>query len=593
MKVKFFLFAASIAALSLAGCAKDENEMQGNPDNPIVAEGAGTMNISLKYAVGTRANGDYEDGTESESKVRDLTVYFFDKDEKYLGKGEAPKLTELPGDGHNIERNVIAVEVPAEVVSSFYGNEDPMTEAYVVAVLNKGKFAPTLTKETSTYDDFNAVISSMAITDITEADNFLMTSSNYVDANGKEQALVKITKENVGVKSNSVSKEPEKVEIAVERVAAKVKVLTGANVEILGWGLNVTNNKFFPVKKFTTGFLDVLDTRYGDWEQKTTWSNLTDKRSHWAVDPNYTSGIVEMDGTSTEFALLDYAGLIDAGKSAYCFENTFNEAMQNRNATTTAIIVAKFNPAGTDNGMEGTWVNWKQQNFSDADFVNTVVADADGKDHNITKYYYRVVNPDAGEDFGNGYEVGDYIYYPLGTANFEFSCGENSEDIMFGEKVIGKKNITANVVLKSDITGDLYTLPAKTDDNEEWEKSKVENARTAIADAITAAIDAANNPVTVYIGGYCYYEVPLRHFNDSEVAEFEGGGGAYEPKHLGRYGIVRNNDYVLTVKAINTPGKPITGKPIPTTEKDDYESYYIDVDIQVLSWNIRNQEVEL
>ena len=48
MKVKFFLFAASIAALSLAGCAKDENEMQGNPDNPIVAEGAGTMNISLK-----------------------------------------------------------------------------------------------------------------------------------------------------------------------------------------------------------------------------------------------------------------------------------------------------------------------------------------------------------------------------------------------------------------------------------------------------------------------------------------------------------------------------------------------------------------
>ena len=51
MKVKFFLFAASIAALSLAGCAKDENEMQGNPDNPIVAEGAGTMNISLKLSL--------------------------------------------------------------------------------------------------------------------------------------------------------------------------------------------------------------------------------------------------------------------------------------------------------------------------------------------------------------------------------------------------------------------------------------------------------------------------------------------------------------------------------------------------------------
>lgn len=591
MKFKSY-FLVALAAVFLASCAKDDN-FGNNPDNPSV-NGEGTMNVSLKFAAQTRANGDYEEGTANESAVKDLAIYFFDAEKMYLGKGVAPKISGRPGDGGNVEKNVYAVDVPASVVAGFYAEQNPMEEAYVVAVLNGGNFNPTLTAKTDNYAKFNAAITNKAISDIAKDGEFMMTSSNYVNAQKAEMALIKITKENVGIKSNSLTKDPVNVQLTVERVAAKVKVQKkeGADVEILGWGLNVTNKQFYPVKEVKTGFFDDnFSTKYADWGQKDSWSNLTDKRSHWAVDPNYTNGKVDATtGKSDDFNLLAWTALKEEGKVEYCFENTFTEAMQNRNSTTTAVIVAKFNP---DETGDGTWVNWKQQNFSETAFVQNVVKDADGNTtKNITKWYYRVENPGAGETILGSVNVGDYLYIPLGSADFKLSY-TGSEDIKFGETVIGKTSGKADVVRASSIASidAFYTKPANSADNAEWEKTMKTYAETGIEAAITEAL-GADEKITVYLNGYSYYEVPLRHFEDGEVEAYEGDG-AYKPEHLGRYGIVRNNYYVLTVKAITTPGKPITGEPIPTEDKDDYEHYFIDVDIEVLSWNIRNQEVEL
>lgn len=592
--VKSYFFAASIAVL-LAGCSKDEIGVSGEgPDNPVI-EGEGVMNISLKYATQSRANGDYEDGTENESKVKNLTVYFFDADKNYLGKGDAPKVTERPGNGENIEKEVLSVNVPANVVSNLYNTTDENAQAYVVAVLNgKNSFAPTLTEKVSTYEDFNDAIEDAVIVNYTTGGNgFLMTNSNYVDNNGNEMALTKITKENVGIKSTSVTKDPVRVNITVERVSAKVQVLkdAGTNAEILGWGLNVTNKKFYPVKEVQKDFYANI-SEYVGWRQYKDWTDEDDKRSHWAVDPNYTEGYVPDNGVSNEFNLLDFSQLIKTGETEYCFENTFHEKMQNRNSTTTAVIVAKFIPQDvTADADNGTWVNWNQQNFSATSFVQNVIKDANGKDNAITKYYYRIENPDADAPAVDQYKVGNYLYIPLGSDDFEISYAEG-EDIEFGETVIGKEGDFAGIVLKDKDIDGFYTLPENPDNNEEWENSQDKDAKTNIQSAIDNALNLSENPVTVYVNGYSYYEVPLRHFNDIEVDEYNGEGN-YLPKHLGRYGIVRNNFYKLTVKAITTPGKPITGKPIPTVDKDDKEDYFIDVVIEVLSWNVRNQNVEL
>ena len=57
----------------------------------------------------------------------------------------------------------------------------------------------------------------------------------------------------------------------------------------------------------------------------------------------------------------------------------------------------------------------------------------------------------------------------------------------------------------------------------------------------------------------------------------------------GRYGIVRNNVYKLTITNITGPGSPILEKPGP--EPDD-GTPSISANIQVLPWQIREQVVE-
>ena len=124
MKIKNLFLIASVAAL-LAGCNRG-NSLADEPDGPqpLPTDAAGTMNVSLKYAVQTRAS--YEQGSDSESSAKTLTIYFFDDDAEhtYLGVGESSSLTSKPGDLSNgIDKKITAVEVPANVVGSLYGNE--------------------------------------------------------------------------------------------------------------------------------------------------------------------------------------------------------------------------------------------------------------------------------------------------------------------------------------------------------------------------------------------------------------------------------------------------------------------------------------
>ena len=74
----------------------------------------------------------------------------------------------------------------------------------------------------------------------------------------------------------------------------------------------------------------------------------------------------------------------------------------------------------------------------------------------------------------------------------------------------------------------------------------------------------------IYYNGYCYYEVPIRHFTDQEVPLDEDHVNGQD--QLGRYGIVRNHYYQLSINSINKPGKPISeDEVIPDTDPDDFE----------------------
>lgn len=599
MTIRSLLLAASVAAL-LAGCAKeDDSPQEGAGGTTTVPAGAtGTMNVSLKYAIETRADQEYDDGEESESRAQDLTIYFFDDNKNYLGSSYVSDLSQEDDSKDYNVTSTITVDVPTNIVQTLYESSDKEATMYVVAVLNKGTFTPQI-KAGENYNVFNAACQ-IALADAAKTDNFMMTSSNYLkDISGTQQtemALTPITNKNVGLKSDDQTTSSDPVTIAVERVVAKVTVqdtetrpTDGATWTILGWGLNVTNKTFYPVKNFGGDqFLDLLASKYKNWQPNTSnkpWNNPTDMRSHWAVDPNYAAGqatITDMPNDFNEFSFSDPSSAEVKG-ALYCFENTTVETMQQRNATTSAVIVAQFYPKDfKEADKAGSWIKWNDAAYSKendyATFVEKVVEDVGGDNQVITKYYKLDTN---GTTTGNDGKK----YSPLSEEDFICTyTTEGKEKITFGKKntTIGYKDAELQVALK-DSEIKLYTI---TDDQASEDTSAPAKINEAIKKALT------DNPPTVYYNGYCYYVVPIRHFAKSEVADYTGG--EYQPNHLGRYGIVRNNYYQITINDITQPGEPITDPTVePSTDKDDETNYWINVSIKVLSWKIRTQDVIL
>lgn len=598
MTIRSLLLAASVAAL-LAGCAKeDDSPQEGTGGTTTVPAGTtGTMNVSLKYAIETRADQEYDDGEDSESRAQDLTIYFFDDDKNYLGSSYVSDLSQEDDSKDDNVTSTITVDVPTNIVQTLYESSDKEATMYVVAVLNKGTFTPQITAGEN-YNVFNAACR-IALADAAKTNNFMMTSSNYMgNINGTqtEMALTPITNKNVGLKSDDQTTSPDPVTIAVERVVAKVTVqdtetrpTDGATWTILGWGLNVTNKTFYPVKNFGGDqFLDLLASKYNTWQPNTSnkpWNNPTDMRSHWAVDPNYAAGqatITDMPNDFNEFSFSDPSSAEVKG-ALYCFENTTVETMQQRNATTSAVIVAQFYPKDfKEADKAGSWIKWNDAAYSKendyATFVEKVVEDVDGDNQVITKYYKLDTNATTTGNDGKKYS-------PLSEEDFICTyTTEGKEKITFGKKntTIGYKDAELQVALK-DSEIKLYAI---TDD----QASEVTSAPVEINKAIAKAL--TDNPPTVYYNGYCYYVVPIRHFAKGEVAEYTGG--EYQSNHLGRYGIVRNNYYQITINDITQPGEPITDPTVdPSTDKDDETNYWINVSIKVLSWKIRTQNVIL
>lgn len=111
------------------------------------------------------------------------------------------------------------------------------------------------------------------------------------------------------------------------------------------------------------------------------------------------------------------------------------------------------------------------------------------------------------------------------------------------------------------------------------------------------AAQASVGNVYKYTDGICYYPVLIRHFIANEHGQtsesdfwtsYENG---YKPCDLGRYGVVRNNWYKLTVKSVSEPGVPV----MPETPEtpDDEITRYCACTIDILAWNVRNQGVNL
>ena len=115
-----------------------------------------------------------------------------------------------------------------------------------------------------------------------------------------------------------------------------------------------------------------------------------------------------------------------------------------------------------------------------------------------------------------------------------------------------------------------------------------------------AGTDPITDPIVgiaTYKGGESYYIARIKHFGAltpwTEGQETYGANNEENnTKYLGRYGVLRNNWYELTVGNVSGPGTP----DVPTIkpkEPDDESYKYISVSVKILSWAKRSQNVDL
>lgn len=340
---------------------------------------------------------------------------------------------------------------------------------------------------------------------------------------------------------------PIKVTVAGENNSAVSGDIASEDlyVELLGWKLNATAKRSYMVKN--------IDATWTNDELGFTWNRPINYRSHWGQSFNYGfSGYPEnAAGVPANSEYLNYVdlenGLTALGTPAYCAENT--------NSST--VVSANFPSAVT------------------SILLKARVYDASGNALNLVRYNGMLFKQDS---------FLEYVLSVLKARNQHTVWYENGKDDQGNTKYtqIGKEYV------KLENMGDGEVKVVFVNENET--PLYAEDGSDCSDQIITALNDdlaAASAGATAYDGELMYYNIPIEHLNNAGVAENETIPEA-------KYGVVRNHHYVVTIDKLEKIGKGIfvgNEKIVPGYPDDD--TYYVGAKINILSWKIVSQNVEL
>lgn len=580
MRIKHFFGLAVLAAMT-ASCSSN-NELvngggNGSGENETGVSYA-SFSINLPTTSGTRADGGptFEDGNTDEYKVNDATLLIFKKG-----------ATEAEGDYTFVESAELGSMAPWQKPNP--DETGVTTHAKITAKLesvnkNENNFALVLLNNgTGT----NAKVAMPSVGEKFSAWNAKATDKFATPENGFYMANAPLFKDNnvttlVPIESTKIYPTEEEAaknaatDIYVERGLAKVTLGTGTTTEktvnsstyqddkvtISNWALDVTNKKAFPIHN-----VDGLneDENYANiWSNTTTASptnNATTqrfvdniatsaKRVYWGKDPNYDKDNLCTDnseGKTAREAEFNYVANADVAtapdKPLYCLENTFNLANMKQGQTTRIVFKATYTPKGFTTGdtfykIGKNTAIWSKDNLETE--IKTAVASVfpGVKTDKIS------VNLDA----------------------------EENKITAAGTHYIKAVNITVK-------TSETETATI-TDEN-----IKAINTQLGLKETDKVGI-------STYAGGESYYVARIKHFGDELTPWTSGGYDSDNLSFLGRYGMLRNNWYELTVSSVSGPGYPSVPEVKPNTP-DDEDDKYISVSVKILKWAKRTQDVKL
>ena len=577
------------AGMVLAGCSDDLDENGGGGNNPS-ANGEGYIKIALNLpstsGVGTRteANDQFNNGIGAEYNVGDDNYIFFfegtaENSATYKG---AYKLTGL--DFSNANTDPSNVTTTSSVIMEAPVKTAETNKMYALVILNANGLVdissgvkinnedmsnPTLQnfyQKVLTLSDFDTKFLGA------NKNTFLMTNAPIASLSGSDSNLS--SKQSVTTLAE-VTVYPTEGDAAiadadpiyVERAVAKVtisafpsklepadenSVLKDAAIELKAWTLDNTN-------KSTKLVRDVTGTNV-DTEGWKSWLNITNTatpavtanrffgtsenpyRVYWAIDNNYSTttdgalNSVDENATADNTWTTSWKDGSSNPVPLYCLENTFTPGTGAPQANATRVLFqVQVTPEIKEDG--------------------TAARESDTK---VTDFI-------MGQDYSKLYTKTTF----LNEVKEHFTAAGEGSPVF---------------TLTADINAKIY-------DTAESLYSTDGGNTPLFASGVTAAnaadiLESFGGKIFFYKNNIMYYAATyIKHFGEhyTQLVDTEGAN------YLGRYGVVRNNWYDMNVTKVGI-GSPT----VPGDEGNlDEEESYINVEINILSWAKREQNVEL
>lgn len=580
MKIKHLFGLAVIAAMT-ASCSSNEDLGTAGPGTGTNEAGVGyaIFTINLPSVSGTRAadagGAEMNEGTEEEYAVKSATALIFQKYGSDEGSYKFVESVTLPIDGWKDDPTDGITTTSKKLVAKLT-NVDTKNDYSVLILLNNNKTGGGAKVELPTagqsYNDWNSKILTPSVTDLAASGDFYMANAPLKGSADSPATLVSIDKNKIYASEAEANKTTNDcaATVYVERGVAKMTVAdpgtktvknkatstdTQSKVTFSKWALDITNKKTYAVHN-----IDGLSTDF-----PAIWTTPrfigTNSRVYWGKDPNYnlaelnTADDVNDKKRKEEFNFIDATSKIDKDfgetNPVYCLENTFNLANMYQGQTTRVIFKATYTPK---------------------DDAGNPLADKDGTFYTI----------------GNMTTI-------LKAAALETAVNTAATSVLPGCTVdyTNLKQEGSHVITLTDIkdsTG--KTLVAGTDYNGKTGTQIVKEINDKLGLIDGAGHAEAMVGINTYLRGVTYYIARVKHFGSLTPWNSGESYGTDNGKYLGRYGMLRNNWYDLTVGNVYGPGYPGV-PPVDPTQPDDENEKYLSVSVKILSWAKRSDTVDL
>ena len=633
---KFYLFALAVAGLLFGACTSETVDVVAEPENGyglIPGESSWlAVGIAMPGDPVTRANEDLDDGLETEYAVKSGTLYLF----KGANEDAAtffqafPINTTFDGETDDVPVGASGIgnitSTSQRIVQEIKNPELGITDKlYAYVILNDEGNATgiTATVGSTTGAQFKqqqlkaiGIAAEAAGYGAMGAKGLVMTSVPIATVAGGESTpadaeIITFSE----IDKNAIYKTKAEAEAAtaatciyVERAAAKVEVNVAENFGIVldgngkvavpaadvTWALGNVNVAYYNTRQVDKTWLPYNNTEANPVLKYRMVGRTPFFASSHTPNPAYRTYFgkdINFDGnTGLINAELADAQYTHASKEVvYTYENTFDAESQVYKNTTYVGVKAKINDGDffTIQGQPNTMLK------TNADIVAVVKTRLRDVINQKISAINAAIKTSTDPDIPAGSEVTYDVTVTVTEGTFDATTGKLPYTVTLGlanVKVGGADATTAQVTA-------LETLAGAN---------------------IGEVANPENSELYKYVGGISYYATRIQHFGDVETpwnapAEaynhydlvyptnatqtIDGTATQYGTDRanawLGRWGVVRNNWYSLTLKKISGIGSPVPENFSGNETPDDNPptSYFITAEVHILPWVKRTQEV--